>query len=53
MKTSPLPGPTARANDRLTDPPITLRDIVQALCSGMAAHGQGIELVLDRIERAS
>lgn len=51
MNTNHLPGPKAPPDERTSGPPISLRDIVQALCSGLSPSSEGLEFVLDRIER--
>ena len=49
MNPSLHPAPTPRAARR-SDPPFSLRDLVEAICTGVAP-AQGIEMMLDRIER--
>ena len=49
MKRSLHPGPEARGARR-SDPPFSLRDLVEAICTGVTP-AQGIEMMLDRIER--
>ncbi|MCE5974215.1 hypothetical protein LZA78_12040 [Sinirhodobacter sp. WL0062] len=52
MKTLSLPGPVPRAATQSTDyPSFSLRDLVQALCSGLTPSADGLEMMLDRIER--
>jgi hypothetical protein len=51
MSITPLPGPKARPHEQVPPSSISLRDIVQALCSGLTPSSEGLELVLDRIER--
>ena len=52
MKALPLPGPVPRAATQHPDnPSFSLRDLVQALCSGLAPSADGLEMMLDRIER--
>lgn len=41
-------APPSGASHR-SDPPLTLRDLVEAVCSGIAPS-QGIEMMLDRLE---
>lgn len=52
MKRPPSDGPAPRAA-RIdeTTAPFTLRDIVIALCGGLTPAADGLELMIDRIER--
>ncbi len=50
MKRAPIPGPADRA-DKIADSPLSLRDIVEALCCGLTPSADSIEICLDRIER--
>ena len=43
------PGPDVRVDHR-AEPPLSLRDIVEAICSGMGPNTNALELALDRIE---
>ncbi|MDV7270249.1 hypothetical protein RYZ20_04975 [Thioclava sp. A2] len=51
MKRSALPRLTSRRAEHPTDPPLTLGDIVEALCASMPPANSGIEYFLDRLER--
>lgn len=51
MTRPPLPGPAPLANPKTTEPRLSLRDIVQALLAGLYPNSEGLELMLDRIER--
>ncbi len=42
------PGPDTKGSRR-SDPPLSLRDLVEAICTGVAP-AQGIEMMLDRLE---
>ncbi len=48
MHTIQHPAPAARGGNR-SEPPLSLRDLVEAICTGVAST-QGIEMMLDRIE---
>ncbi|MDD8022245.1 MAG: hypothetical protein PHX82_03925 [Paracoccaceae bacterium] len=48
------PGPAPRAaRPHRAEPPISLREIAAALCCALPPSVEGLELILDRIERAS
>lgn len=51
MNRPPLPGPIPGAADLTQRPALSLRDIVEALCSSLPPAGGGLEMMLDRIER--
>ncbi|MBN2740375.1 MAG: hypothetical protein JXR35_05665 [Rhodobacteraceae bacterium] len=51
MKRPSFPGPRFRA-DTPNDPPLNLRDIVDALCTGALPSSASLEMALDRIEGA-
>ena len=51
MKRASSPGPHHGAQT-LTEPPLRLRDIVEALCAGLTPSAAGLEIALDRIEGA-
>ncbi|MDF2142228.1 hypothetical protein [Paenirhodobacter sp. CAU 1674] len=47
-------GPTPRAaRHHRAEPPISLREIVAALCSALPPSAEGLELILDRIEKTT
>ncbi|PFG64575.1 hypothetical protein AXZ77_3216 [Thioclava sp. ES.031] len=51
MKRPSSPGPRYRADTHVDiDPPLSLRDIVEALCSGFPPGQSALEATLDRIE---
>ncbi|WP_156102840.1 hypothetical protein [Thioclava atlantica] len=54
MKRPAVPGPRWRAEPTTqeADPPLSLRDIVEALCAPMAPGATAFEIALDRIEGA-
>ena len=49
MKRASFPGPRFRAAPP-NDPPLSLRDIVDALCAGALPNSSTLEMALDRIE---
>lgn len=51
MKRAPFPRPMAHRADHPNDPPLTLGDIVEALCASIPPANSGIEYFLDRLER--
>lgn len=52
MKRALADGPAPRATRiDTTTAPFTLRDIVIALCGGLTPAADGLELMIDRIER--
>ncbi|KEO52903.1 hypothetical protein [Thioclava pacifica] len=53
MKRAPIPGPRFGADPyHDTEPPLSLRDIVDALCCGLNPAPSALEAALDRIEGA-
>ena len=51
MKRAPFPRPMAHRAYHPIDPPLTLGDIVEALCASIPPANSGIEYFLDRLER--
>jgi len=49
MKRASYPGPRFGAQSN-SEPPLSLRDIVDALCAGFSPDSSTLENVLDRIE---
>ncbi len=51
MKRALPAGPATRARRPDDTAPFTLRDIMIALCGGLTPAADGIEMMIDRIER--
>ncbi|WP_179300210.1 hypothetical protein [Pseudothioclava arenosa] len=47
----PIPSHPPRRSAHPSDPPLSLGDIVEALCGALPANGAGVEFFLDRLER--